>query len=173
MLAGCTGGSVDSQPHAGGEWDLLVMKFSNAGVWQWTRLRGSTASDVVYGLVLDSNNSIIVAGYTLGSMDGHSSQGSSDLVVSKYDSSGNWLWTDQRGTSAGETAYAVAVDASDNIYPYGSTTGSWPGYSNAGSDDVFLVKLTSSGSHVWSKQLGSSASDLGNCMDLESWPASG
>ena len=55
-------------------------------------------------------------------------------------------------------AYGVATDSSGNVYVAGYTSGGLDG-TNAGSNDLFVVKYNSSGTKQWTKQLGSSSPD--------------
>lgn len=62
------------------------------------------------------------------------------------------------GTTGTEGPSAIAIDSTNNIYIGGSTDGSLYGTHSGGSwRDVFLVKLNSSGTEVWSKQFGASS----------------
>ena len=98
-----------------------------------------------------------MTGYTQGGLDGNTSAGSSDLFVVKYNSSGTKQWTKQLGTSSGDFANGVATDSSGNVYVTGRTGGGLDGNTNAGYDDIFVIKYNSSGTKQWTKQLGSSS----------------
>ena len=148
--------------------DFLIIRFDKDGVWQWTRTRGSTDADHAFSVAVDFAGNIIVTGETYGSMDSQSHSGGADFVVVKYDSSGNWLWTSQNGTSADEYARVVQVDSGDNAYVAGIATGSWPGYSLHGLADVLLMKLTGAGDFAWAIQRGSTAYDEVTSMAIAS-----
>jgi hypothetical protein len=60
------------------------------------------------------------------------------------------------------------VDSSDNIYVTGSTSGGLDGNTNSGIHDIFLVKYNSSGVKQWTKQLGTSSTDVGNGVTVDS-----
>ena len=77
----------------------------------------------------------------------------------KYNSSGTKQWTKQLGTSKHDRARGVATDSSGNVYVTGDTYGGLDGNTNAGYNDLFLVKYNSSGTKQWTKQLGSSSRD--------------
>ncbi len=76
----------------------------------------------------------------------------------KYNSSGTKQWTKQLGTSSAEYANGVATDSSDNVYVTGETAGGLDG-TNAGSQDLFVVKYYGNGTKDWTKQLGTSGDD--------------
>jgi len=97
---------------------------------------------------VNSSGNVYVAGETSGGLDGNSNSGSWDLFVVKYNSSGTKQWTRQLGTSPDERAYGVATDSSGNVYVTGFTAGGLDGNSNAGSQDLFVVKYNSSGTKL-------------------------
>ena len=84
------------------------------------------------------------------------------------DNSTTWSGTQQLGTSSGEVGYGVTVDSSGNIYVTGYTTGGLDGNTNSGDDDLILVKYNSSGTKQWTKQLGTSSSDIGYGVTVDS-----
>ena len=69
------------------------------------------------------------------------------------------LWTEQFGTSSGDTSYGVSADGLGNVYLSGSTFGSLYG-ANAGSFDSFISKYDGSGTLLWSEQFGTSSKDF-------------
>ena len=57
----------------------------------------------------------------------------------------SWSGTKQFGTSSPDHAYGIATDTGGNVYVTGSTSGGLDGNTNAGSDNIFVVKYDSSG----------------------------
>jgi hypothetical protein len=68
-----------------------------------------------------------------------------------------------------DLGYAIATDASSNVYITGSfvfTADFDPGagvvdLTSTGSSDIFLAKYNSAGTYVWAKRFGSTGSDIG------------
>ena len=60
------------------------------------------------------------------------------------------------------------MDSSSNIYVTGYTGGGLDTNSNLGSDDIILVKYNSSGTKLWTKQLGTSSADEGRGVMVDS-----
>jgi hypothetical protein len=65
-------------------------------------------------------------------------------------------WLDQFGTPVHDQAYAVRVHG-DHVYVAGATQGTLPGQTSAGGQDCYLRAYDLSGTHLWTRQFGSSA----------------
>ena len=102
-----------------------------------------------------------MTGYTGGGLDGNTSSGGKDIILVKYNSSGTKQWTKQLGTSTTEYGRELTTDSSGNIYVTGFTRGGLDGNTNLGSSDIFLIKFNSSGTKIWTKQLGTSKGEEG------------
>ena len=119
-----------------------------------------------------------MTGSTGGGLDGNTNLGKEDIILVKYNSSGTKQWTRQLGTSSYDYGNGVTTDSSDNIYVTGSTLGNLDGNTNInlgvivtfswGNSDIFLVKYDSSGTKQWTKQLGTSSSELGEGVTTDS-----
>ena len=79
--------------------------------------------DYANGVVTDSSGNIYVTGGTKGGLDGNNSEGDTDLFLLKYNSSGTKQWTKQFGSSLRDSANAIAIDSSGNLYLAGITYG--------------------------------------------------
>jgi acyl-CoA thioesterase FadM len=158
-VTGSTWGGLDGNTNAGSE-DLFVVKYDSSGVKQWTQQLGTSEEDIAFGITSDSSGNVYVTGSTTGGLDGNSTAGGWDLFVVNYDSSGVKQWTQQLGTSEGDIAIGITSDPSGNIYMTGYTGGSLDGNTNAGSEDLFVVKYNSGGIKQWTQQLGTSEKDI-------------
>ena len=93
------------------------------------------------------------------------SAGLSDIAVAKYSATGVPLWSKSFGGWLTDSGNAVAVDAAGNVVVTGQF-GNWinfgAGYiQHHGSNDIFIVKLTPSGTTIWGKTFGGSSDDFG------------
>jgi uncharacterized delta-60 repeat protein len=166
-VTGYTEGGLDGNTNSG-ENDIFLVKFNSNGVKQGTKQLGTSSQDYARGVTADSSNNIYVSGSTYGGLDGNTNSGSYDTFLVKYNSSGTKQWTQQLGTSSRDIVRSVTVDSSDNIYLTGYTYGGLDGNTNSGENDIFLVKYNSSGTKQWTKQLGSTSSDVGFRVSVDS-----
>jgi hypothetical protein len=87
----------------------------------------------------------------------------------------NWLWAKSMGGTGNDYGYSIALDASGNVYTTGSFFGSVdfdPGIgtfnlTSAGSSDIFICKLNSSGNFVWVKSMGGTSGDWGRSIFID------
>ena len=156
LLSGQTRGVFEGS-NAGGD-DVFLQKLDPDGELIWTRQFGTPAADLARGVAVDSSANVLVIGNTTGDL-GAANAGDSDVFIRKYDADGTVLWTRQFGTSADDNATGVAADSSGNILMVGYTEGALEGTS-AGNEDIFIRKYTADGSLSWTRQFGSSSSDV-------------
>ena len=136
-----------------GNWDAFLLKLNNSGTFQWVKSFGDTLNDLGRDVVVDSNDNVYMLGDFRGTVTFPSIASriasSADMFVLKVNSSGDnvRLYTGA-STSGDESARAMAIDSSDNLY----ITGSFSGTMNFGdgnnvtasfSHDLFIVKLNS------------------------------
>ena len=166
-VTGVTFGGLDWNTSAGAN-DLFVVKYNSSGTKEWTEQLGSASSDFANGVATDSSGNVYVAGVTYGGLDGNSNKDNADLFVVKYNSSGTKKWTKQLGTSKHDRARGVATDSSGNVYVTGDTYGGLDGNTSAGYNDLFVVKYLDNGTKQWTKQMGTSSTDLANGVATDS-----
>jgi len=157
-VTGYTLGDLEG-PNAGSE-DAFIRSYDRDGSLRWTRQFGTSSEDVATGVATDASGNVYVTGYTYGALDGANS-GFVDVFVRSYDSAGGLRWTRQFGTGSGDVANGVATDASGNVFIAGGTLGSLEGTS-AGSEDAFVRSYDGEGSVRWTRQFGTSSSDVAN-----------
>jgi hypothetical protein len=155
---------------AGAE-DIFVAKFNSSGVIQYEFRLGSTGSDQGYGIVTDGTGYFYITGSYNGTINFGStsltSMGGSDVFVAKYNLAGTFQWAKSAGGTSAESPGAICLDASgnpivtgifysSNIY-FGSVMVSNIAVTNY---QLFTAKYDSSGSFLWAKACGGSASEV-------------
>ena len=159
LVAGYAFGTLPGQSSAGGE-DAFVRKYNSAGIEQWTRQFGTSASDGAWGVAVDSSGNAYVVGGTYGAFPGYTNLGGDDAFLRKYNSAGVEQWTRQFGTPTADEAYGVAVDSSGNVFVAGYTRGAFPGYTNLGGYDAFVRQYNSAGVEQRTRQFGTPDDDI-------------
>ncbi len=136
-------------------WDVVLAKFDSSGTRLWTKQNSTFNTSGGEGnpaIVCDSNRNILLTYTTNAAVpSGTFGGGTSDIIVAKFDGSGNTVWVKQTnlvndGASPG--GGSIAVDAQNSVYIAFSNT-SYTGQLNAGSSDVSIAKFDSSGNFIW------------------------
>ncbi len=90
------------------------------------------------------------------------------VTVNPVDNSNtNAEWIEQLGTSGVDESKRVATDSNGNVYISGYTSGSLNG-TNAGSFDAWIAKYDGQGNLLWTKQFGTSESDISSGVATDS-----
>lgn len=154
-----------------GDIDFFVTKLNSSGAEQYTKQLGAASgtSSIAYGVTVDSDGNVYVAGETNGNL-GRTRVGSTEFFLTKYNSTGTLQYTKQLGAAAFTTTVAkgVTVDANGNVYVAGYTTGDLDGNTRAGTNDYFLTKYSSAGVKQYTKQVGvTGKSTKGNSIAID------
>jgi uncharacterized membrane protein YqhA len=150
---------------------------------QWVDQMGGTLSEYGNSVVTDASSNVYIAGAFNGTVDfdpsintfNLTSVGGSDIFISKLDASGNLVWAKSMGSFGLDSAIAMVIDSSGNIFltGYYSQTVDFDlgaGVFNltaSGFYDVFINKIDSSGNFVWAKSIGGTSADVGYSIALD------
>lgn len=161
---------------AGGN-DIFLAKYSGAtGAHVWSKRFGNTQDDAGYGVAVDEFGNVIVTGGFKGSVDFGGGAlvayaSSADFFVAKYTASGTHQWSKRVTNTGDDYGYSVVTDGSGDILLTGYFSGKidFGGgvLTSAGLFDIFVVKYSGAGTHVWSKRLGSTQDDFGYGIDVD------
>ncbi|WP_157068857.1 SBBP repeat-containing protein [Sandaracinus amylolyticus] len=166
FLAGVTSGTFPGETR-GGSSDAFVASYDASGTLRWTRQLGSTGNEQALGVAVDASGNAYVVGHTDGTLPGQTRAGDNDLFVARYDASGTLAWTRQLGSTDGDSARDVAVDATGHAYVTGYTLGALPEQTSVGGADAFLLRFDASGTLVWTRQLGSTGYDVAQAVAVD------
>lgn len=159
-----------------GSGDTLLAKYDSAGNFIWAKHSGDPGFySEAYGLARDGVGNLFVTGYFDDSITFGTtmlvSNGSHDLFVTKYDSSGNVLWARSGGGTGSDWGWAVATDKSGNSFVTGyfSGTATFSGTQliSSGSMDMYLAKFDPSGNLLWIRQGGGTGDDEGYDLTVD------
>lgn len=189
--AGLFSSSVDFDPGPGtlllqgdGFADAYVTKMDSAGNLLWAVEAGGPGNDQALHLVLDGQGNVLVMGNFEGTVDFDPGPGVYALAsggngqvpfVWKLDSNGNLVWVVAFTGTVGGISFHLAVDPAGNV----ALAGYFVGTVNFGpvtyisvalSWDIFVAKISNTGTVMWAKQLGSGGHDSGYgvAMDAQS-----
>ena len=141
----------------------------------WARQMGGPDAELGYDVTADAAGNVYVTGYFHQTADfdpgpgvlNLTSAGDNEIFVAKFDSGGNLLWAKRFGSASADYGSDIAVDAAGNVYVtgwFGGAVDFDPGagvttLTSAGSDDVFVLKLSANGDLVWARRMGGPGDD--------------
>lgn len=162
--------------------DIVILKLTAAGAYTWHGFYGSDAQDSANDLIIHGGP--ILSGYSQGTWDGPSGQlpkspyhtSLQAAVLLRFDSSSNYLSHFFLDAEMDDTANNLTIDANNNFILVGSSQSTWRGPANqlplhaysGGSDDTFILKLSSTGNYLWHTFYGGSGWDDGNDVATDS-----
>lgn len=139
-----------------GNFDVLVIKFSETGDLQWTQSYGGSGYDIANDVLLTSDGGYLVSGYTTSS-DGDIGLniGLTDYWLLKLSTNGTLEWEKTYGTVGDDFGRSV-IKTNDGGYAFiGSGT-----KNNTTTDrDVMVIKIAADGTLLWQKFYGGSGTD--------------
>ena len=131
--------------------DIVTIKYSGAGVPLWTNRYNGPANgdDNAFDVAVDGSGKVFVVGASAGVGTG------SDWVVLAYSSTGVPLWTNRYdGPASGDdAAYAVALDASGNVFVTGESVGVGV------AEDYTTIAYSGAGVPLWTNRYNGPAND--------------
>jgi len=135
--------------------DYCTIKYNSAGTQVWVKRYNGTGNDrdYAYAIATDALGNVYVTGGSVGSTTGF------DYLTIKYNSAGDTVWTRRfnRGGARADIAYAIAVDASGNVYVTGESQGTTSPHGIF--EDYVTVKYSPTGVELWAAAYNGPASD--------------
>lgn len=162
----------------------FVLNLDINGNFNWVR----TIDDaVVTAFKCDSDNNLHLAGSFCGTVDFNLGSGTftlttgsvydRDLFIAKFDSLGNFVWAKQFvGINNDNKISSIAIDNNNCVYATGKVqspldfdpdAGVYYLPANAVSEDVFVLKLDSSGNFNWAVRIGSYGDDEATDLSVD------
>lgn len=170
--------------------DGFVIAVNNSGTPDWYTYYGGSDKDEFRGISRDKDGNLYLAGGTRSSSGIASSGGWQktigggnpapasvylDGMVVKLNDQGQRIWGTYVGGNGYDQLYALALDASGNVYVTGesystnlntniTTPGSFRQTNPTGSRDVVLVKFNAAGQRLWGTYYGDDKDDYGTAL---------
>ena len=194
--AGYFSETTDFDPGAGifnlnatGSTDIFILKLDSSGNFIWARAMGGGGGDVAWTITIDTlgNGDVYTTGIFMDTVDFDPGPGTFDIIsggnssvfISKLSSAGDFIWAKAIGGAplnfSGGLSLAVSQTGNGSVY----TTGFFSGVNDfdpgigvynltsAGTNDIFISKLDSSGSFIWAQQLGGTHNDVALALTLD------
>jgi hypothetical protein len=135
--------------------DYATIKYNASGDEQWVaRYNGPASSyDMATAVAVDGDGNVYVTGYSAGS------DTSEDYATVKYNADGDEQWVARYNNPAADgvdSAWALAVDSSGNVYVTGRSWGGDTMY------DYATVKYDADGDEQWVARYNNAAADGGD-----------
>lgn len=141
--------------------DIMLVKYTNAGTYQWNVVIGGTegAEDRARSITSDLLGNVYITGSLKNTGNGE------DYYVARYFPSGveDWSYLYQGPSNGFDEAKELKINSNYELYV--------SGYSNlsGSSDDYFTVRLDTLGNELWTKRFNGpvSASDQMSAFDID------
>lgn len=153
---------VTGDSYDGTSFNIVTVKYNNAGVQQWVAEFDGAANgvDQAGGIVIDNNGDVFITGYTFtGSGNDY------DMVTEKYSGvDGSLMWNQiYTGTNNFDFSKDIVIDSQQDVYITGQL--------EAGSGDINMVtvKYNNAGTFQWDDTYNSSGSDFDSpvCLAMD------
>ena len=140
--------------------------------WSLHTFLGGTNTDRGGGIAVDSNGNIYIVGqsYATWGTPVRAFSANWDVFVAKLNAGGVLQWHTFLGGSNRDTAGAISVDTSGNVYATGASYVTWGNPVNphaGGLGDAFAAKLDSTGALQWNTFLGAGGIDSAAAIVLD------
>jgi hypothetical protein len=161
-----------------------VVLFAQKPNYEWAGALAGSDFDQGNSVIVDRSGNVYSTGMfsgkadfdpSLKSVNSLTSNGGTDIYISKLDPNGKFLWAVNMGSSLDDGGNSINLDASGNVYVTGFFSDSIdfdPGkgtvmLGSSGGYDIFVTKFDASGNFIWVSQMGGPGDDAGNGIDVD------
>jgi Beta-propeller repeat len=174
---------VDNRTSNGSN-DIYVTKLRSDGSYAWSHTMGGTSGDNGLALTVDGTGNVYVAGVfggiatdldPTGTFDLHSSNGGSDVFVTRINANGTYGWTRTFGGPGNDVGQDIQYDGAGRIYIVGSFSGTSTDFNRPGppdphdcngAEDIFVTQLHTDGSYGWTLTMGGAGIDTARSVAI-------
>lgn len=157
-VVGTTAGDLGANRSDGGN-DLFLTKLDSEGKTVWQRTLGVAGEAEGAAVSVAVNGDIVVAGTVKGAFNGAPGT-DSDMLVARFDTSGDEKFATSIRGLGNDTASAVTVGADGSIYVGGK--------SSTGGGDAFVARLGADGKLAERRTIDSGGSDTITALAIDS-----
>lgn len=128
--------------------EAVIAKYDSAGTIQWQKRLYSASYQLRYqSIAIDGSDNIYCVGY--------STENANQILIVKYDTSGTVGYQKALDGAGSDIGQSITTDSAGNVYIGGYTASD-----GAGSNDILLAQLDSSGNLQWQNTFGANLSEL-------------
>ncbi len=189
-------GTMDFDPGTGvvnrsssGKRDMYLAKLScDTGALVWLRTWHGGNHISAHSVCVDANGDVLLTGYfevgqTVDFDPGtgtanRTANGIMDVHVTKLTAAGDFVWVQTMGGTGNDRGHAVDTDSSNNVFiagyferhmdfDPGSGTDWHETPSSTNAHNIFVTKLTSTGSYGWTRSFGSNNIETGDAIVVD------
>jgi len=146
--------------------DYATIKYDADGFWQWTARYNGPGNSIewpAWCIAVDASGNVYVTGASQSS-----SYDNFDFATIKYDTNGTELWVARYNGPGNhtDTAEALTIDASGNVYVTGSSASS-----SSGDNDFATIKYDTNGNQLWVARYNgpTNGGDSGEAITVDEW----
>ncbi len=158
FVVGSTPGTFAGQASSGAQ-DVFIARYDTNGAQVWVKQFGTPGLDVGTDIASDGSGGVVMTGGTVSAFAGQTSAGGFDSFTARFDGNGNQTWLRQLGTTGSDFPAGLLSDDTGGAFMIGSTSGAFPGHTNAGGSDVFVVHYDGAGTQTGMLEIGTSGGD--------------
>src|SRR5690606_27732103 len=156
---------------------LLILFSSLLFSQNWMQTGGGGFHDESFDVETDAFGNIYSTGYVtsttvFGGNLNVTTNGFSDVYVSKSNANGGYLWVKTFGGTSADRGLDITLDSAGNIYVTGYFNGTAT-FDNItltsvnNSQDIFVVKLDNAGNVIWAISEGGPLEDIGYAVEVD------
>jgi hypothetical protein len=153
--------------------DALLVKLAASGDLEWIKSFGGRYKDTIMHLAVDANGNIYIQGHFADVSDwggkplkaGGGSD--NDVVLAKYDTNGDHVWSKNFGNEFNDVAGGITVDRAGNITIVGSFENKGPisfgpgdEHASLGESDAYIARFDTTGKLEWARTFGAEREDV-------------
>ncbi|MEO8147331.1 MAG: SBBP repeat-containing protein [Bacteroidia bacterium] len=155
----------------------LTIAHGQTPSWLWTK--GSSGNGINEGwcAATDTFGNAFIGGFMqsdsiIFGTNTLITNGQQDIIIAKYNSSGNLLWAKNSGGTSPDVCFSIATDVPGNIYATGFFQSSAlvlgaDTLNTNGSQDVILIKYDTAGNALWARSAGGAFTDIGYSVSCD------
>ncbi len=141
---------------------VKLFKYDSNGTLLWTRLTPPPNETIAGSVVTDNTNAVYIS-WTSYVFTPDFEHFTAPVHIRKYNASGTVLFTTNilPGSASDKVNLTnrLSVDTGNAVYVAGSTQAAFKNFINQGENDAFVLKYSSSGSRLWTRQFGTNSFD--------------